>query len=662
MVRILHLSIFCYLFFISIQLQAQYITLGTTSKSAYFVTESEGNPIAYYYENTASVKEQQGEWNFKLEEPNHSAIVSFNTNGQQKETIFFFSNSSLFSFSEFHYNKNGILENIKEEIQPIGTNLELKYNYKNDSNTPSSVDISLAGRAKNSHQWEKSRRGKTTEHIYSNDKKVMELDLKNFQVQSCLYYDTTGNLHAQENFIYNDHNDLQQSIKSLPNEELLQKHHFTYLYNEYGDWTKRLEHQEETGKYILTTRQIFYQDQTADFNNSNNNTGFWQSPLSGFAILLEENGQFSILDFKEDELAEGTWHENGWGQLTLTLKRNNQLAYNSRWNSRHTITAEIIDGRIKLFMNDNKYHELVHEDLLPTSGFLSGYLKYKRWDNNRWTKPGFRNPEAIPVNLRAVYSSIYPAIPGLFTVSKEDNTCGIVDSSGNIIIPIIYEHVSCALNNYYSASLNDQIGLLDSTGQIILPFEYDRIWSEPKFGYSVFGTRKNGKRYYYNADTKSFWTFEKDDLIGFNDDRWVIRTEDRLSQLTDKEFNVIETENSYRWIKILANNRYLASDNRQYWIIDKNGTTISSLAEFTAVKSAFFGYLIGTSQNKLKALIDMNGRAITSAAYTEITYCQDEKYQAGLCFELTKRGLIAHYKKPNGEQGYLDGFGNEIDE
>ncbi|MDR2512163.1 MAG: WG repeat-containing protein [Bacteroidales bacterium] len=73
----------------------------------------------------------------------------------------------------------------------------------------------------------------------------------------------------------------------------------------------------------------------------------------------------------------------------------------------------------------------------------------------------------------------------LCIIKNEDLKCGIIDTLGNIVLPMLYDEVEYGMNNgFIRVSNDDYTGLLDyETKNIVIPIEYDDIHFDYSFDY-----------------------------------------------------------------------------------------------------------------------------------------------------------------------------------
>lgn len=432
---------------------------------------------------------------------------------------------------------------------------------------------------------------------------------------------------------------------------------FTYQYDDRGNWIKRLEHNQATGIYTLVERNIVYRDQLPASEELP--LGHWNSTINNLILDVNEDGTFSLIDNQERDVLRGKWSSLGWGRYQFNVRH--QDHFGSRWpfRSNQALTAELRAGRLIMYDKDHHF-DFMAEQIKPTHEIIRTAQAYTIWEAGLWESPGKWAESAIPADIRATFENPFPVAPNIFQVYL-DSLCGFIDGSGKVLVPFAYEYITMVGPELYLIKEGEKMGLIDQDGGEILPTIYDRIWFEPKIGPSIFGTRKDGKRHYYDLQKGSFLPYEKDDIIAFNHGRMIVR-KDRYWLLTDRDFNPLTEQDAYSVIKCLSANRYLASDNRrQYWILDADGHQLAGHTGYLNIRKTIFGYLEAeTEDSHLYALLDHDGKQLTPPIYKQLTFCSNQKEQFSLYLELRDHNAIAKYRRPNGEVGFLTGLGEEV--
>jgi hypothetical protein len=359
-------------------------------------------------------------------------------------------------------------------------------------------------------------------------------------------------------------------------------------------------------------------------------------------------------------MTSGTWTDSDGGQAELKMGKSNRIRFKNLFQQGWKFTTTLEPGRL-IMQRDGRHYEFVANWFAPVPAEMIMALKHAQWKETLWEKPGHRDPNAIPVALQQGFSQVLPVAKNRFVACLADTLCGLVDETAYPLIPFAYDLLTFAFFGHYVVHQDGKRGLVDSLGQTILPIQYESIWFEGAFDTPVIGTRENGKRYYYDLNKGVFLPYEKDEMMGYNDDRWVINEKHWF--LTDKNFEPIPTEKKYYSIKILNPNRYLAmGTQRDHYILDADAVEVAKIEGFQSVRTAVFGYLTGhTRESSVYALLDHNGEQLTEAIYENIQFCTSRKREGELCSDLNKHNALAKYRKPNGEEGYLNGMGKEVE-
>lgn len=83
-----------------------------------------------------------------------------------------------------------------------------------------------------------------------------------------------------------------------------------------------------------------------------------------------------------------------------------------------------------------------------------------------------------------------------FASARLNNRWGVIDTSGNQIIPCIYDEVSFFDNRCIIVNLNEKEGLIDIQHHFILPLEFDEIGAPDQLG--VIEVAKDGRKGFMN--------------------------------------------------------------------------------------------------------------------------------------------------------------------
>ncbi len=612
---------------------------------------------AFFYETSHQVTDQMGEWNFRLNKRERASVNILNEEGNYQEVILFMEDDDVFSFIKFNYQENGQLKQVEEKNQMFGIIFSLNYTFDKRGKV-NTVICTNNGEPHTEMTFTAKGRSQLSEKLIVNRNNVQVLtEYQDGLPQQREVYDTSNTLISQELFSYDKQGLISNTENTFPTATKGNSiSTFTYQYDDNGNWIKRLEHNQATGNYTLTTRNIVYRDQVP--TSPEQPTGHWNCTINDLILEVNDDGTFDLIDTKERDVLHGNWSSLGWGRYQFKVRHQDHFGSRRPFRSNQGLTVELRDGRLIMYDKDHHF-DFMAEQIKPTHEIIKAAQAHTIWEASLWESPGKRRDDAVPADIKAAFDNAYPVAPNMFRVFL-DSLCGFVDGTGKVLFPFAYEYVSVAGPDKYLIKKDGKTGLVDQYGGEILPPVYDRIWFEFKIGPTILGTRKNGKRYYYDLDKGDFLPYEKDDIMGFNDNRMIVR-KDRSWLLTDRDFHPITEEGTYYSIKALSADRYLASEQGQYVIFDANGNQLAALPGFRNIRMTIFGYLEAQAEeNRLYALLDQNGKQLTPPIYEQLTFCRNEKEQRDLYYELRNHNAIAKYRKPNGEEGFLTGLGEEV--
>lgn len=107
---------------------------------------------------------------------------------------------------------------------------------------------------------------------------------------------------------------------------------------------------------------------------------------------------------------------------------------------------------------------------------------------------------------RPIYARKFARIPNrnytyhgnLFAFMENDKQ-GLVDRSGNTVIPAIYDDIIPMANKMWNVKLNDKVGTVNAEGKLIIPCEYNGVFIYPKGGIVVMSEDNSKKKMDYNG-------------------------------------------------------------------------------------------------------------------------------------------------------------------
>jgi len=243
-------------------------------------------------------------------------------------------------------------------------------------------------------------------------------------------------------------------------------------------------------------------------------------------------------------------------------------------------SAESFEEFIVSFPNSEKVNEArakiqnIKSSVLP---YLTSEKKYKLYN---LVNQNFINDE--------VYDEMYLQKNGLIVISNYKKY-GVIDCSGNTIIPATYDCISSTFNSFI-VSLGDKYGVIDLKGTKILPIAFDYI---PLTTDSLFSVqiRNNDTAFYY--DRNGLY-----DLAG------------------NKIFDC-----NYTSIQKVDNNLYILNNSTGYFIATKQGPISKKYSSLTYLKDNLFVF----ESLKKQGVVNAEGKIIIPATYKYIRKL-DENY------------------------------------
>lgn len=213
------------------------------------------------------------------------------------------------------------------------------------------------------------------------------------------------------------------------------------------------------------------------------------------------------------------------------------LTYKSTPMAGGYAVAELVSGRGPVFIDQTGTvtHVLNRpDDIDPETG---GCRNYAGWfGDNGWVacfaddlllgyKDGsgqymLRAGDFAPGGL----SNAFPFKNGLSVVQALDGKWGVVDTSGNFVIPCMYDDMnSCSdASGIMAACLNGKWGYIDRSNQVVIPFDYKytTFWGDGLGVVVLSRTDQNGNEYGYrygmvDSSNNLIVPCEYDHLTGF---------------------------------------------------------------------------------------------------------------------------------------------------
>lgn len=276
---------------------------------------------------------------------------------------------------------------------------------------------------------------------------------------------------------------------------------YSYLLNPESGYIKEYPYksivQVVEGKYLIVST---HEQHTTGFSFHRQNTKYGVVTTDGQVIL--------------DTIYQGISPHNG----VYVLKRNGNAFLSD-------LKADLLDtSEYKSIypINDSLFKAIRHDDKVQVVELLGKItLEDQVFDTFKFIKDGnyytSQKGEIVSVLDSALNVEISYEASSIHRVSSRNNDSylvssnglyGIIDSKGQIIIPIEFDRCYYRSNNFYILTQGDKKGLANAQGEIILQPEYEEIEFEVVRNETVLRPSKNGRYASFDLSGKQLSAFE----------------------------------------------------------------------------------------------------------------------------------------------------------
>ena len=194
---------------------------------------------------------------------------------------------------------------------------------------------------------------------------------------------------------------------------------------------------------------------------------------------------------------------------------------------------------------------------------------------------------------------------------KRGNHYGLIDKSGNLILPVNYEKLVPAGEDRFIFRQNRKYGLIDGVGKVLVKPNYKKL---KPFAENGLAAVKENDLYGY-IDRSGNWHLQPAFLqaSNFSEGRAVVTTQAEKLELIDATGkNYLREEYTQLWY---ANeSRWLVEKNGKYGTIDADGSIVIPLV-FDEIQPASEGLMVYQQGPGWGFLSAMDGTPITPPAY-----------------------------------------------
>ena len=339
-------------------------------------------------------------------------------------------------------------------------------------------------------------------------------------------------------------------------------------------------------------------------------------------------------------------------------------------------TQENSESEFEAFMVSYPKSKNINEAKARIQNIKSTVLPYlttkKKYKLYNLAKQSFVNDE--------VYDEMYLQKNGLIIISNYKKY-GVIDCSGNAIIPATYDCITSTLNSFI-VSLGDKYGVIDLKGSKVLPIAFDNISLNTDSLFSV-QVKKNDTTYdnsgLYDLAGNKIFDCNYTSIQKANNNLFILYSPNGYFIAT-KQGGISKKFNSLTYLK---DDLFVFESLKKVGVVNAEGKIIIP-ATYKYIRKLDERYLVVTNATDRAGIIDYNGNVILTANYYSIQKISSElllldlkkkyddpivnyklynvtkkEYYNGFSFDQMldiQEGFIAFSK--NDKLGYMDSLGN----
>jgi len=340
----------------------------------------------------------------------------------------------------------------------------------------------------------------------------------------------------------------------------------------------------EKGKYALfningkasTKHKYSY---VSDFNNGIAHVAEIRIEEDDYSYLLNQG----IINIKGEEIIKPIYDEvQLWNEQKLIRLKKNEL-----WEVYNFKGVKITSSKYSQLGRLDHKNGLIKVEIKRNGNYYHGYINLK-------------GETIIPceyLDLTDFSKGLAYGYKQVLTNNKETNevgqysTHGVLDSTGNIVIPMIYDEVLAFSNGLFRVKKSKKYGYVDYNGKVIIPLEYFYVQHRASSN-GLFLVKKN-------------WD-EDEYFINLNN---------------EKVFTPVGYDNVHPFLE----GRAIVKKNGKYGFLDENGELVIPLIYDDAI--GFENKLARAELNTKIGFINSEGKVIIPIIYDKAdTYYFSEKY------------------------------------
>ncbi len=228
-------------------------------------------------------------------------------------------------------------------------------------------------------------------------------------------------------------------------------------------------------------------------------------------------------------------------------------------------------------------------------------------DNPNYLEHALINKNEKVIIDYGVYNSITQLANGKYYSVEKENKYGVIDYSGNEVIPVEYEYISILSNDETSDILfvgeNEDYSYINEDGKILFTasneLNENDIYYFDKFDNSydtVINVNENGKNRYFDL-TSGEELFENVENLTFN---YNIQIKENEVVIYNKDMSVKDTIDTSNCTSVSANNKY-----GKYMILTQMSLVDGKREDKYTIYDSNYNKIF-TSENEIELLLDSN--------------------------------------------------------
>lgn len=588
-------------------------------------------------------------------------IIDFNSHGQNVTVREMIPDGYEIKKTEYSYNSQNkpISGKVSTAQKRVAINLSFSYNGKGNLSEIRTIDT------KDSVLLQEQR--------YNYSKRYLEIIQKNYGqlpahyrhrvengrlVESTLL-DSSGQIIETTVRQYNSKGILEQTIKKDVAGQEINRVAFTYEFDEKGNWTKELSHDQQTDRYKLRTQSIVYRDEKLRIPSEEELQGIWSGWMNKEVLFLLD-GKHAMLKTGKNKMENQAFNYNtlsGEFSLSDAFLKNN-ASFTAWLDSKVLILRQSSPERMFYFIKN---------EIGKTSVSDPAFYEYNQKSETEFIS--FREGKLLGIKtqngnviLRAEYEDAYRANNKIIK-AKRNGKWALFNSQGKQLTEFQFQEVRREIDDYL-VCVDSISALFAPDGKKILQGAYEKMKITNSKVVCVIQRKHLEERYgVFDLKGQVILPLEYKSIrfLDNTGESGIIAVSDKDSKSTtwfDKNFKAIRTFQGQVGITPLGANFFMLKFEQFKGMLDAYGNTlIEPVYEDLHIISA---HLLAAKKAGKFGLIDIKGKEVTPFIYDNILSENLKKGEpVGIEYYIAQSRSAALFVK-DGDFGYLNGYGKEV--